>query len=53
MVTANDSKDALEAITVHKIDLVVLDVMMPYVDGFEVLQTLRKEPKRTTCLSLC
>ena len=45
VVTAYDGKEALEAIAAQKIDLVVLDVMMPYVDGFEVLQTLRKDPK--------
>ncbi len=42
VITATDGKDALEKIATEKPDLVVCDVMMPYMDGFEVLQTLRK-----------
>lgn len=45
VVTAFDGKEALEKIKSEKPDLVVLDVMMPYMDGFEVLQTLRKDPE--------
>ncbi|MCS6951033.1 MAG: response regulator [bacterium] len=45
VVTASDGKDALEKVATEKPDLVVLDVMMPYMDGFEVLQTLRKNPE--------
>lgn len=44
VVTAFDGKEALEKIDAEHPDLVVLDVMMPYMDGFEVLQTLRKNP---------
>lgn len=42
VVTAYDGKDALEKVASENPDLVVLDVMMPYMDGFEVLQNLRK-----------
>ena len=42
VVTAFDGKEALEKVESENPDLVVLDVMMPYMDGFEVLQTLRK-----------
>jgi two-component system alkaline phosphatase synthesis response regulator PhoP/two-component system response regulator VicR len=42
VVTAYDGKEALEKVASEQPDLVVLDVMMPYMDGFEVLQTLRK-----------
>lgn len=42
VVTAYDGKDALEKVASEQPDLVVLDVMMPYMDGFEVLQNLRK-----------
>lgn len=45
VVTAADGKDALEKVASEKPDLVVLDVMMPYMDGFEVLQALRKNPE--------
>ena len=44
VVTAFDGKEALEKVESEQPDLVVLDVMMPYMDGFEVLQTLRKNP---------
>jgi two-component system alkaline phosphatase synthesis response regulator PhoP/two-component system response regulator VicR len=44
VVTAFDGKEALEKVASENPDLVVLDVMMPYMDGFEVLQTLRKNP---------
>ena len=44
VVTAFDGKEGLEKILSDKPDLVVLDVMMPYMDGFEVLKSLRKEP---------
>lgn len=45
VVTAYDGKEGLEKIRSEKPDLVVLDVMMPYMDGFEVLKNLRKEPE--------
>ena len=44
VVTANDGKEALEKVAGENPDLVVLDVMMPYMDGFEVLQNLRRDP---------
>ncbi len=44
VVTANDGKEALEKVESERPDLMVLDVMMPYMDGFEVLQTLRRNP---------
>lgn len=45
VVTAYDGKEGLEKIKAEKPDLVVLDVMMPYMDGFEVLKALRREPE--------
>lgn len=42
VVTANDGREALEKVEAESPDLVVLDVMMPYMDGFEVLQNLRR-----------
>lgn len=44
VVTANDGKEALQKVAEENPDLVVLDVMMPYMDGFEVLQNLRRNP---------
>lgn len=42
VITAYDGKEALLKLEAEKPDLVVLDVMMPYMDGFEVLQNIRK-----------
>ncbi len=38
-----DGKSALERLRAGGIDLVVLDIMLPGLDGFRVLETLRKE----------
>ena len=44
VVTAYDGREALEKVKAENPDLVVLDVMMPYMDGFEVLKTLKADP---------
>src|SRR5512142_465378 len=41
--TAGDGRSALEAARRLKPDLLVLDVMLPEIDGFEVARLLRKE----------
>jgi CheY-like chemotaxis protein len=38
-------KDALAYIDTHDVDLVILDVMMPEMDGLEVLRQLRTKPR--------
>jgi two-component system alkaline phosphatase synthesis response regulator PhoP/two-component system response regulator VicR len=45
VVTAYDGKEGLEKVKKEKPDLLVLDVMMPYMDGFDVLKELRREPE--------
>lgn len=45
VIPAYDGKEGLEKIQSEKPDIVVLDVMMPYMDGFEVLKTLRRDPE--------
>ncbi len=44
VVTANDGREALEKVESENPDLVILDVMMPYMDGFEVLQNMKRNP---------
>jgi PAS domain S-box-containing protein len=46
--TASDGLEALELIRKHPPDLVLSDVMMPRMDGFELLQTLRNDPATKT-----
>ncbi|WP_370328395.1 response regulator transcription factor [Euzebya sp.] len=41
VVEAADGRGALEALAAHEPDLVVLDVMMPGLDGFEVARRIR------------
>ncbi len=42
VLTASDGKQALEQIEAHQPDLVLLDVMMPKMDGFSVCQRVRE-----------
>lgn len=41
---AEDGRKGIELITNEKPDIVLLDLMLPEVDGFEVLETIRKNP---------
>jgi DNA-binding response OmpR family regulator len=44
VVVARDGQEALDAIAASPPDLVLLDVMLPRVSGFEVCQTVRENP---------
>jgi len=50
--TANNGQDGLDCALSGIYDLIVLDVMMPKMDGFAVLQTLRKNKISTPVLLL-
>lgn len=39
----NDGKSALEYLEDNQVDLIILDVFMPYMDGFETLRQIRKK----------
>lgn len=45
IITAYDGKEGLEAALTKSPDLVLLDVMLPYMDGFEVCGEIRKQDK--------
>ncbi|MBB6051485.1 response regulator transcription factor [Armatimonas rosea] len=46
--TANNGVQALEKIRANRPDLVVSDVMMPEMDGFELLSSIRRDPALET-----
>jgi len=52
VVTASDGLEAVAAAARERPDLVVLDVMMPGIDGFEVVRRLRAEGTRVPVLFL-
>lgn len=45
---AEDGQAALELTARHSYDLILSDVMMPKVDGIELLQAIRKDPRLKT-----
>ncbi len=50
--TAIDGEDALRAVAEFQPDLLLLDVMMPRLSGFEVCKKLRADPKTRELLIL-
>src|SRR5215467_10269148 len=52
VVTAAAGSEAVQAAHRHRPDLIVLDVMLPDIDGFEVLQRLRSGGTRTPVVFL-
>lgn len=47
VLVANDGREALDLIARHPVDVLVLDWMMPYVDGLEVLRRVKAAPEFT------
>ncbi len=43
--TANDGGDALVKLTQSKPDVIILDILMPNLNGIEVLKILKEDPK--------
>ncbi|PQV63201.1 two-component system response regulator [Abditibacterium utsteinense] len=43
VVTASNGREALESVAAQKPALIVMDVMMPEMDGLEALQTLKND----------
>lgn len=51
-VSAADGRAAVDAVATHRPDLIVLDVMMPQLDGFEVVRRLRDSGDQTPVIFL-
>ena len=51
-IAASNGRDALKAVEQHQPDLVVLDVMLPDLDGFTVLRRLREAGSQVPVLFL-
>ena len=45
LVTAIDGLDALQKVAEHSPDLILLDIMMPHMSGFQVCKKLKSDPK--------
>jgi len=45
VVTAADGVEALERMPAEKFDLIITDLNMPDMDGFEFIRTLRESPE--------
>ena len=42
---ASNGDEALESVDTHRPQIIVLDVMMPGIDGYEVAKTIRSKPE--------
>ena len=52
VVAAYDGAETLEKVTAEKPDLLLLDIMMPKVSGFEICRQLKANPK-TAAIPIC
>jgi len=43
VVTASDGEEALQKVGTEKPNLIILDIMMPKIDGFEVCRRLKRD----------
>ncbi|MEL7564077.1 MAG: response regulator transcription factor [Dehalobacterium sp.] len=51
-IAANNGVDALELFNNHKVDLILLDVMMPRLDGLSVCRNIRKKDSQVLIIML-
>jgi DNA-binding response OmpR family regulator len=49
---AKDGREALKLFETKKTDLIVLDIMIPYIDGFEIARRVRKKDPQMPILML-
>ncbi len=43
VVSVTDGRDALRQVATDKFDLILLDIMMPFLSGWEVLEAMRSQ----------
>lgn len=46
---ARDGQEALDILESHLPDVIILDVMMPHVDGYATLEQIKKEERLSGC----
>lgn len=49
---ANNGREAIDLFEKEKFDLIILDIMLPYVNGFEVAERVRKSDPQIPILML-
>jgi len=52
VVVAEDGRAAMESMAAQEFDVVLLDILMPGMDGFSVLKEIRNRPKRPRVIML-
>ena len=45
VITAYDGYDALDKLASRKVDLIITDIQMPNLNGYELLRIIRKNPR--------
>jgi two-component system response regulator AtoC len=50
VLTARNGRDALDTLARERLELVLLDLMLPLVDGLEVLEALRRDRPSTAVI---
>ncbi len=50
--TCSDGKEALDYITITSYDIIILDIMLPGLNGLQILQEMRKQNNQTPVLLL-
>ncbi|RAR48447.1 response regulator transcription factor [Flavobacterium lacus] len=46
---ARDGQEALDILKIEQPDLIILDIMMPNVDGYATIELVKKNEKLTNC----